>query len=322
MRMKKLVPILALTLGLTAFSGCTDTNQKIAFGEYWQLDALAPVAINETLTYEVKFEANAQNATDYTLDYTNGSYVTNLSSVMEDGKTIYVYQSVLTITAAYTFKGVTKTSEDVVTSEVRFQSAKGALAPISSKKAFKSASPTTGTHVSVDECFQSFIYSVDNDYTTKTSIVKEYDKDGKELSSETKNFDFEDSDKYSVIDNEQLFVALRAVPDTVTSGTLLAYSPFTNLEQKINFSFASAEGAKFKYFDSEAEKEVEKQINYRPVSITLDQNNPGATQTAWIASKLSNSMNSTRNLLLRLETPLAYDLGTMVYTLKSVSHQQ
>ena len=319
MKMKKLIPILALSLGLSAFSGCTDSNKKIAFGEYWQEDALAPVAINETLEYDVTFEANTKNATDYTLKYSNGKYITNLYTEIVDGKTIYVYSTSLTITAEYTFNGVTKTSDDAVTSIVRFDSYKGALAPIVSEKQVISASPTTGAHLSAEQCFQKFNYTVKNDYAAKTSTVTEYDKDGKALAPVIKNFEFKESDDYSVIDNEQLFVALRAVPDTVTSGTLLAYSPFANLTQKINFSFAASEGAKFTY--KSGGESVEKTISYRPVSITLDQKNPGTTQTAWIATKLSGGRNTTRNVILRMETPLAYDLGTMIYKLTSVSYQ-
>ena len=321
MKMKKLVPILALVLGLSAFSGCTDTDQKIMFGEYWQLDALAPETIHETLVYDVSFNANTKNSTDYTLNY-KGTYTTTLSTVIENGVTSYVYATMLTVTPTYDLKGVKSNLEpDVITSKVQFHGSKGALEPIRSEKYIKSASPTTGSHVSVTQCYQEYTCSVVNDYTTNTSVVTNYDKDGKELDSKTTNFTFEDADKYNVIDNEQLFIALRATPDTVTSGTLLCYSPFANLAQNVKFTFAAADGAEFKYMDLDTAKEVKKTINYRPVSITLDQKNPGATQTAWIASKLSSGMNTTRNVMLRLETPIAYDLGTLIYTLSGVSYK-
>ena len=317
MKMKKLVPILALVLGLSAFSGCTNTDQKIAFGEYWKLNALTPNdQFKETLVYDVAFEANATNATDYTLDY-KGTYTTNLATVIQNGETTYVYETALAVTATYNFKGVKSEHQDVVLSKVQFRGATGALVPIRSEKYVKSTSPTTGSHVNVTQCFQEFHYTVVNDYAAKTSVVTDCDKDGKALpaTAETKNFTFEDSDKYNVIDNEQLFIALRAVPDTVTTGSLLCYSPFANLTQKIDFTFAAAEGAKLPFIDG-----TEKQINYRPVTITLDQKNPGTSQTAWIATMVNSHNNSNHNVLLRLETPIAYDLGTMVYSLKTASY--
>ena len=72
-----------------------------------------------------------------------------------------------------------------------------------------------------------------------------------------------------------------------------------------------------------SEEKVKSTITYRPVSMVLDEKNPGATQTAWIAKKPETSSNSNvnRNVLLRLETPLSYGLGSLVYTLNSATYQ-
>ena len=63
-------------------------------------------------------------------------------------------------------------------------------------------------------------------------------------------------------------------------------------------------------------KEGKKAIEYYPVSISIVDEYPGATQTAWYAKPSDKSSSNTyRNVLLRLETPIFYNLGTLVYEL-------
>ena len=66
-------------------------------------------------------------------------------------------------------------------------------------------------------------------------------------------------------------------------------------------------------------EKVKKTIDYRSVTMKLSSSNPGATQTAYIATYDNAEMNTHRNVMLKLETPLAYNLGTLVYSLKSIN---
>ena len=86
--------------------------------------------------------------------------------------------------------------------------------------------------------------------------------------------------------------------------------------QKIDLTFASETGGEFSYLLNG--EEVKTTITYRPISLTIDDRNPGGTQTAWIAKTSNASNNTYRNMMLKLSVPLSYSLGNLVYTLSAV----
>ena len=98
MKMKKLAPMLALTLCVSALSGCTG-DQKVSFHSYWQQDSHVKESVHETLVYNVAFTPDAGlDKIGYGLSYDNGQYKTVLVSEEVDGKTVYTYTTELNIT--------------------------------------------------------------------------------------------------------------------------------------------------------------------------------------------------------------------------------
>ena len=121
------------------------------------------------------------------------------------------------------------------------------------------------------------------------------------------------------MDNEQLLLALRGIPTSTTSAKVLAYSPFTESVQRVSINFASEASENFTFTNNGTETTTA--IAYRPVSIVLDEKNPGATQTVWIAKPTpSTSSNKFRNMMLYLETPLSYAMGSLQYKLISATY--
>lgn len=326
MKAKKLIPLLVLMIGFSAFGGCTNADQKISFSNYWNQDSTATAeAINETLTYDVTFDAATASLVDYKLNYTDGKYTTNLVSATEDGKTVYTYKTELKITAHYDLNGAVYSSTDVVTSTVKFFAGEYGLQPISSEKEIKASSPTA-SYATLEDCYLVYHYALKVDYNADgsagTSTVTQYsltDPSAQPISKE-KNFDI-DQKKFSYLDNEQLLFALRGVKNSTTSAKFLVYSPFIAAVQKVSCSFSTEASAEFSFHKNGSEEKVKSTITYRPVKVVLDEQNPGATQTAWIAKTTTPTNNTNRNVMLRLETPLSYGLGTMIYTLNSVSYQ-
>ncbi len=327
MKRKKLSTLLALVLGLTALSGCTNADQKVSFGAYWNKDALSNTEqIHETLAYDVSFEANDTTLVEYTLNYKDGSYTTTLTSAMENEKLVYTYTTQLNITAEYSFNGKTDVCNDTVTSTVKFYAAPYGLQPISSEKDINASSPTAVTSDDVSDCYQVFHYSTKTVYNADcsegTTTVTYHPTEG-EAQSEEDTFSI-DQKKYSYLDNEELLLALRAVKNSTSSATLNVYSPFAKKVQEVSWKFDTEASAEFSFFKNGGESKETSTITYRPVSIALNEKNPGATQTAWIAKKpeTASESNKNRNVMLRLETPLSYGLGTLIYTLKSVAYQE
>ena len=326
MKRKKLSTLLALVLGLTAFSGCTNSDQKILFGNFWNTNAVdTNEAIHETLVYDVNFEASETSLVEYSLAYKDGTYTTVLTSEKVEDKIVYTYETTLNITAQYTLNGVTEECADVITSTVKFYAAAYGLQPISSEKEINASAPTAITGTKVSDCYQQFHYSTkvvyNDNCTAGTATVVYYPTTG-EATTEEREFEI-DQDKFSYLDNEQVILALRAIRNSTSSAKLNVYTPFVEAVQKVAVSFNTEESAEFSFYKNGSEEKVTSAITYRPVTLVLDEKNPGATQTAWIAKKsdVSNTANTNRNVMLRLETPLSYGLGTLIYTLNSATYQ-
>lgn len=314
MKTKKFIPICALVLSATLLSGCAGGKQKTSFSNYWNQNSLVFEPIHETLVYDVTFEGNGSD--DYTLSYSNGVYKTELkNSTNANGENIYVYKTELSIDVTFTFGEESKTLSDNVTTEVTFL-ADGELRPISSEKSVVSHTPIGSTPSSLEGCYRSFDYQISTTYTEDggalTLVMDE--------SSLSQEFEI-DKNGYSYLDNEQLLLALRAIPASVSSTRLSAYSPFVSRVQDIAVAFAATESKDFSFYKNGSTEKVTTNISYRPVQFQLDEKDPGGMQVAWIAAVTNAYDNQHRNVMLRLQTPIAYGLGSLVYQLSSVSYQ-
>ena len=88
---------------------------------------------------------------------------------------------------------------------------------------------------------------------------------------------------------------------------------------RVNFSEKTGKSFTYSLTENSETKTVTKDISYRPVSIQIDADNPGATQTALIATTDNPSDNTYRNVMLELNVPLSYSFGSLVYKLTSIT---
>ena len=317
MKLKKFTTVLACVLAACSFAACTDKDKQVQLNPYWQENSQAFTNIDEMLTYKVAFESDTgMNTIGYTVAYSDGEYTTHLQSTQENGENIYAYATKLTIKVTYTYGSESVTLDDCVTSVTKFSET---LKPISSDKEIISNSPvnTNGGHTSVADCYASYHYTVSTTYSEKEGVSTVTNLKDAENPIEVRKETFNcTGGNYRYIDNEQLLFALRGVSNSTTTGKFRFYNPFIDELQLVKFTFDEESGQKFDYLENG--NTVSKDIAYRPVSITLDATNPGETQTAWFAKCSNPENNANRNLLLKLETPLSYNLGKLVYTLYSV----
>lgn len=315
MKAKKFLAAIALTLAATTLTACGDNDQSIDFSTYWNATWNVSKQIDETLVYDVTFEnTNSSSTVNYGLDYKDGTFTTHL---VEDPLKPYhyTYTTTFSITAVYSYDGETVELQDSVTTEVTFRAENG-LIPVTSEKRIVSHSPTNSKVSRVSQAYDAFYRHIYTDYTGEVDVCKVWDtepnKDGTPneelLSEETFRGT---SGKYSYLDNELLLLALRCISTSVDSAKVKVYSPFNDETQKVKLSFTDDDESMEVGFHSTP-------IPYRTVDIKLSASNPGATQTAWIAKYDNPEMNTHRNVMLKLETPLAYNLGTLVYSLKSI----
>ena len=326
MKSKKLISILALVLGASILTACSDAGKKTAFSGYWYQNAATPEVgvqrTDETLVYDVSFTAGSGlKSAGYELDY-NGEYTTTLSIQTVEGKTVYHYDTKLAVNVTYIYQGKTETKQDEVTSHVEFETATNGLRPIRSEKTIKNHSPKNSAS-SLESCYSVVNYTVTTEYNSSASggSCTVVNLDAKENGSKKSSFSVKD--EYTCLDNEQLFFALRGVnPSVSSSPSFSVYDAFKRSVLTVKASYGSkVEGKEFKFNKYNAAesafKENKANIDYYPVSVAIDADMPGTTQTVWVAATKNSQSNDNRNVILRMENPLYYSLGTLTYTLKS-----
>ena len=323
MKTKKILPAFALILALSALAGCSG-DKTVALDNYWDYNSLTEKnALDETLVYNVTFDAGAGlELVNYQLDYKNGVYTTTVKSGTHDGKNVYTFTTQLTIDAVYTLGEQTKTYTDTVTTETVFYDVENFLQPISSVKTIISHSPKNGdSFASVEDCAYPVDQKIETVYEGKKGTCTRTDNLLKE-DEQSKPHSFTMDEKYTYLDNEQLLFAIRGFSPSTTSATVKTYTPFVRNQQKVKFTFAEVDEEEAKKFtiSENGGEATQKTISYRTANIVLDEVNPGGTQIAWLATGASDK-NAYRNVVLRLETPLSYSLGTLYYDLKSIDRK-
>lgn len=312
MKSKKLISCLALTLCATTLTACMKMDKHVSFSYYWYQDADIPTSSAETLVYDVHFKQSSGISQNFTVDY-KGTMTTVLSKADEDK---FRYESNLVMDVTYTLNGEQTTLQDTVYSWVEFKNDK-ALSPIASHKEIVNHSPVNATVDALDKCYVKYAYTLDTTYADdlssgSTKLVNNETEDAK-------NNTFELENKLTVIDNELLLLALRGInPATYPNPSFAVYAPFTNAVQTVKASFSTKEeGTEFTFKKDLEEEKKSRVINYRAATLSIDDKNPGQSQTAWIAETSDFKSNTYRNVILRLETPISYNLGTLVYELSS-----
>lgn len=309
MKRKRLLSLAALCTCACVLAGCTDTP-SVSFTSYWFKDAKIVTYGTEILTYKVEPSNMSSGLSgNYTMNYSNGKYVTTLK-VNEDGT--YLYETEFTIDVSFTFgRETSATFQDVTkTTSVFKQNAK--LTPVKSTKKFVNHSPVNNA-TSLKNCYGTYEYSIETNYSGaggKCTVVN--DTTG---AKQTNSFTFEKD--FTPVDNEHLLFSLRGISQSATTYGCFVYAPFNVQVQQIDATFGSkVSGKEFHYEkDGTAFSGV---IPYYPVTLAINADNEGAAQTVWVAAT-DSELNTHRNVILRFETPLAYNMGSLVYTLESAT---
>ena len=321
MKKKTILSALATLTSALLLASCTNVNYRVTFSDNWNTDTTdSTPRITETLKYNVSFKkSSGADAVNYKLNYSNGTYTATLSPIaLQDGTTGYQYETSLTIDATFTLGETSETKTDVMTSTVIFKNSGSSLQPISSLKTMTCHSPTNLENAGkLEDCYLAYNYKIETSYESNLSKGKTVITNlaAMENNVSTREFDIED-DKYTYLDNEQLLLALRGVSPSLNSAPVfLVYAPFTAAVQSIKATFNTTTSATSFTFNKNGQAYTG-DISYREVNVSIDSKTPGATQTLWIADKATDPQsNQNRNIILKMETPISYNLGTLTYEL-------
>ena len=323
MKTKKLLSIFAAAIiSATALSACTAGDTKIEFKNNWLKDPLlSQTSLTETLCYDVAFEKSAgSNTLKYDFGYENGSYTTTLTKRSDDE---FEYTTTFTIDVVYAWNGETTTLQDKVETYVHFKNANDGLTPIKSTKTILSHAPVNAINEvsALSKCYNTSHYYIETNYADGKGVTKvQQDPDiaeGEKDYKTPKTLNFNMGKKLSYLDNEQLLLGLRAFDSSTTSGNVQSYGVFEGAMQKIGLSLKSSKESKelnVAVTENGQTKDV-KLFEYRTATISLKAANSGADKTVWVATE-------NRNVILRIEHPLPFNFGTLVYSLKSVDRTE
>ena len=323
-------------------------NVESAYASFWQENA-------EVAMYDVTFAAG-NNGTSSVSDNDGGTYTTkfymqaaydwNGADIPEAYRSadatepVYVYETQLSLSGTYTLTatGEKVQFDDSITTVTKFRMAEGNLQPVYSYHDVTSTSPATLNPSSVqDMCAvvdAEYVTYYNRDCTQATVTVK---KAGSQDSTESVSLT---GDKdYSLFENFQLRAAVRAF--NKTGGTSYLFDVFSPEAGNVQTVQATcAEAAQLDANAAEQKKIIDalsaaspyifvesgtnddgaaRTYRYNAVSLSLEADMGGQNDLLWYAAVENDDVNAARSLLLRVRTPLAFALGTLDYTLSSVS---
>lgn len=303
-------------------------------------------------SYEVKYDTEtATYGTEfYMIDYdwatdTAEEYRTE-ESVSES---VYVYKTSLKISGSYKLKSgeAEFAFDDELTTVSYFRTAKDNLQPVYSYQKVKNTAPaalSTGSlsssYVQTNEIFETFY----NKSCTEALVLKSKpESDGSETYAQYATKKIRVASEYSTFDNSQLRAAIRAF--TLSGGvrSFNVLSPQNDGVQSVSATIAgatelnpldadhavilnalnAANESGYLFFDGaipdKAEGESDRNFRYNAVSLSVNQSLAGTSPYMWYSTVENSDINATRCVLLRVGTPLSFGMGTLSYTLKSLS---
>lgn len=308
-----------LALGALFFlSGCGGM-QPLAFNAAWYANTSFGSrldGVSETLEYAV----STHEATgDYSVSY-EGTYTTRLTTELKElpsgRRRVYAYSTELKVSARFKLGGASSAPfEDSVSTTAYFLPVSDGLRPLESMRKVVSHVPVEAPYALEENAG----YTVQN-YTVETKYVSDASgrvsgatliltEEGK--SPETREISVPSSGTF--LDNEMLLFALRGLDfssafslrtlDFTGKGGICTVSAAlpADVEEEVNFEYDGTQATG--------------KIGAKRLSLAASSGLRGGRRELVYAALTSAQNNTYRNALLRMETPIVYNLGTMVYTL-------
>lgn len=317
---KKSFACLALAAPMLVLTACADNTPGLAFSSNWYAQTDGNIDIgntHETLTYAVGFEAADGN--DY-LTYKDGTYTATLtakSTALGDGSSsepCYHLDTTFTVTVVYTVGGESKEYTDTVKSHVEFRDVRLALRPVRSTKTVVSHIPASMyAPETLDKACNEYSYTYSTEYDTectKATIKTKYTAPERD----EQTYEVQLSGGGTYLDNEQILFAMRGL-DMKSAVRFRSVNPVSRNVSTLSMTATPASETYKSTFSVGDEAAKEHELTAYTFSLGYGGSNPGQPQKLTYAAVTSTSDNTYRNVMLRMETPVIYSLGTLVYTL-------
>ena len=315
---------LLMLLPLTLLTACGGETPALSFNANWYRNTALKSDIQNTyeqLEYEVTFDSTPQDG--FSVNYSGGVYKTELKDgpVMLEGGQMngYIYTTDLRISVSFSLDGKTsETFEDSVHTEIEFLSAAEGLKPVKSFREVVTHSPITNTpnrslSDPLSSCYAAFhnSYLIEyNDALTSASVTST-DYNSFSTPHEEKN-DYKLGGNGTFLDNEQLTFALRGLNLFATS-SFRTFDLVNRTWKNVQLPAASGitESVNFEMDGVPVQTDIEACA----ITVGYAGDYGGQAQVMVLAKTMDANANTYRNVMLRLESPVIYSLGTLRYKL-------
>ncbi|MBQ9081614.1 MAG: hypothetical protein IJY26_03140 [Clostridia bacterium] len=300
-----------------ALTACGSATVSTSIAPNWYADTTLNTSISNTyekLSYKVTYEKGSNE--DYQVAYQEGTYTVVLENSTYNNEAVYKLTSSLQIEGSYTLGSDTLSFTDSVASECYFHSAGQALYPLYSKKTVHSTTPLKNNPTSLEDAVAQYEYTMEVTYNLGDNSATSVYTDLKDSSKNTEQT-YSLKDNLTVLDNESLLFAVRGVSlDAQVTESAYVLNPYNKTQEIVNIVLAG-QGTQAKYSfknldqGDTATKEYTMDVNV--VQISRNQTLGGKTVTAYYAAK--TAPNDYRCVMVKMENPLSYNMGKLVYTL-------
>lgn len=303
---------------IITFSACSPSTSTYGFSSNWYKNSAVTTDISatkEVLTYDVTFTKGTNKT--YSVDYAPGIYTVTLENTVYENQSVYKLSSELKISGTYTLGSEKSEFSDSIVSECYFHDVSRLLYPLYSKKTVKSTSPRENAPTSLTNGIKQYDYTVEITYSTENNKATSVYTD---LTGETEEIRAEYSLKNNlpVLDNESLLFAIRGISFSASSQSkAYVIDPYNHKQETININLSRQNtDAKYSFINVDTDDKTtnEYTMNVNAVSVSRNAAMTGKALTAVYAAPIS-SINTYRCVMLQMVKPLAFNLGSLNYTL-------
>lgn len=303
----------------SCMGGNTKTYQMFA-SSYWLPSSGSDVGdVEEICVYNISFkEATPENEGDLVLKSDlSGTLTTTLSTTTYNGVKCYKFMCEAQFTGSYFYGDQTAKADSSTTSTSYFLGLSNKLAPLYSTKEVKNVIPANGEKMQ----FPVFHYKTETVYdrnaNSATVTVAKGEECDQSLNIQEGSRTYEKLTKSgTIIDNECLLFAPRAAD--LEEGFYAYFATIDALSQKVHKMVLSVDSS-----TPSSELSLNYTINGVPQTPKLNCYNANIAISdtfSGSAIKLCYSDSvALRKRLIKMETSYAYSLGSLVYTLTSVT---
>ncbi len=334
----------------------TSTTVEKSFSDNWlENKEVAKYSVSMTQgvnnTYSLTYQPGGEYKTEFGMvqfDWSDASIPEGYAPESGDKKELaYRYATTLTVSGEYRLASgnEAKSFDDSVTTECFFRLAGDNLQPIYSRQIIKNTAPNTldarllaAAYIELDCEYETFY-----NYSCTEATVKYTDnrKSGDNVTTSVTGLKG-DTD-YSVFDNSQLRLAIRAMRlNEGNNHTFYVMTPQNAAMQTVTLSCSAPaeldpeDGGQNKIIQAldkchETNPDYifmdkgsgDGALNYRYTSVSVglqaDTVMTGSTAEFWYSTVENADINATKGVLLKMSTPVSFGLGTINYTLEELS---